>query len=90
MQNHNSEKYLKSYFHDKSIISSFELVEDKSILRNKRKYGQLIISKDTIKYLDERCIEVPFTKTVSKNDVLYYESLLKNKLGSRAYGLNEN
>ena len=31
-----------------------------------------------------------FPKTVSKNDVLYYESLLKNKLGSRAYGLNEN
>ncbi|MDG2159264.1 MAG: GIY-YIG nuclease family protein [Gammaproteobacteria bacterium] len=31
-----------------------------------------------------------FPKTVSKNDVLQYESLLKNKLGSRAYGLNEN
>ena len=31
-----------------------------------------------------------FPKTVSKNDVLYYESLLKNKLGSRAFGLNEN
>ena len=31
-----------------------------------------------------------FPKTVSKNDVLYYESLLKDKLGSRAYGLNEN
>ena len=31
-----------------------------------------------------------FPRTVSKNDVLQYESLLKNKLGSRAYGLNEN
>ena len=31
-----------------------------------------------------------FPRTVNKNDVLYYESLLKNKLGSRAYGLNEN
>ena len=31
-----------------------------------------------------------FPKTVSKNDVLNYESLLKNKLGSRAFGLNEN
>lgn len=31
-----------------------------------------------------------FPRTVSKNDVLHYESLLKNKLGSRAYGLNEN
>ena len=31
-----------------------------------------------------------FPRTVSKNDVLRYESLLKNKLGSRAFGLNEN
>ena len=31
-----------------------------------------------------------FPKTVSKNNVLYYESLLKSKLGSRAFGLNEN
>jgi hypothetical protein len=31
-----------------------------------------------------------FPKTVSMKDVLYYESLLKNKLGSRAFGLNEN
>jgi hypothetical protein len=31
-----------------------------------------------------------FPKTISKKDVLYYESLLKNKLGSRAFGLNEN
>ena len=31
-----------------------------------------------------------FPKTISKNDVLKYESLLKNKLGSKAYGLNEN
>ncbi len=31
-----------------------------------------------------------FPRTVSKNDVLRYESLLKNKLGSRAHGLNEN
>ena len=31
-----------------------------------------------------------FPKTVSKNEVISYESLLKNKLGSRAFGLNEN
>ncbi len=31
-----------------------------------------------------------FPKTVSKNEVIAYESLLKEKLGSRAYGLNEN
>ena len=31
-----------------------------------------------------------FPRTVSKNDVIAFESLLKNKLGSRAFGLNEN
>ena len=31
-----------------------------------------------------------FPKTVSEKDVLSYESLLKKKLGSRAFGLNEN
>ena len=31
-----------------------------------------------------------FPRTVSKTDVLSYESLLKTKLGSRAFGLNEN
>lgn len=31
-----------------------------------------------------------FPRTTSKNDVIAYESLLKEKLGSRAFGLNEN
>ena len=31
-----------------------------------------------------------FPKTVSKNEVIEYESMLKLKLGSRAFGLNEN
>ena len=31
-----------------------------------------------------------FSKTISKNEVIAYESLLKEKLGSRAFGLNEN
>ena len=31
-----------------------------------------------------------FPKTISKNEVIAYESLLKEKLGSRAFGLNEN
>ena len=31
-----------------------------------------------------------FPKTVSKNEVIEFESMLKLKLGSRAFGLNEN
>ena len=60
----NSEKYFKSYFQDKNIISSFDLVKDKSILINKRKYGQLIISNNSIEYLDNRCEEIPFLERV--------------------------
>lgn len=60
----NSEKYFKSYFQDRNIISSFDLVKDKSILIKKRKYGQLIISKSPIEYLDDRCEEIPFEERV--------------------------
>ena len=42
---------------------------------------------DNIKFRIARHV---FPRTVSRNDVLRYESLLKNKLGSRAFGLNEN
>ena len=60
----NSEKYFKSYFQDRNIISSFDLVKDKSILIKKRKYGQLIISKSPIEYLYDRCKEIPFEERV--------------------------
>ncbi|MDA7856356.1 endonuclease/exonuclease/phosphatase family protein [Gammaproteobacteria bacterium] len=60
----NSEKYFKSSFQDRNIISSFDLVKDKSILIKKRKYGQLIISKSPIEYLDDRCDEIPFEERV--------------------------
>ena len=60
----NSEKYFKSYFQDRNIISSFDLVKDNSILIKKRKYGQLIISKSPIEYLDDRCDEIPFEERV--------------------------
>ena len=39
----NSEMFFKESFNDMFVLSSFDLVEDKSILVNKRKYGQLVI-----------------------------------------------
>jgi exonuclease III len=60
----NSQKYFKNYFDDCFILSSFDLVTDKSILRGNRKYGQLIISKESINYLKERCEQIPFPERV--------------------------
>ena len=47
-----SQKYFENYFDGRFILSSFDLVTDKSILRGNRKYGQLIISKESINYLN--------------------------------------
>ena len=44
----NSQSFFEDYFKSWHILSSFDLVDDKSILVKKRKYGQLIISKDPI------------------------------------------
>ena len=44
----NSQDFYKEFFKDWNIMSSFDFVSDKSILVKKRKYGQLIISKDPI------------------------------------------
>ena len=44
----NSQDFYKEFFKDWNILSSFDFVSDKSILVKKRKYGQLIISKDPI------------------------------------------
>ena len=41
----NSEIFFKEAFKDMFVLSSFDLVRDKSILVDKRKYGQLVISK---------------------------------------------
>ena len=44
----NSEPFFKESFKDMFVLSSFDLVEDKSILVRNRKYGQIIISKQPI------------------------------------------
>ena len=56
----NSEMFFKESFNDMFVLSSFDLVEDKSILVNKRKYGQLVISKEPIKFISDQCKEIPF------------------------------
>ena len=56
----NSELFFKESFKDMFVLSSFDLVEDKSILVNKRKYGQLVISKEPIKFISDQCTEIPF------------------------------
>tara|TARA_B100000287_G_scaffold429509_1_gene482999 strand:- start:867 stop:1688 length:822 start_codon:yes stop_codon:yes gene_type:complete len=44
----NSQEFFKDYFKNWNVLSSFDFVSDKSVLVKKRKYGQLIISKDPI------------------------------------------
>ena len=56
----NSEPFFKESFKDMFVLSSFDLVEDKSILVRNRKYGQIIISKQPIKFIPEQCKEIPF------------------------------
>ena len=56
----NSELFFKESFKDMFVLSSFDLVKDKSILVRNRKYGQIIISKQPIKFIPEQCIEIPF------------------------------
>ena len=56
----NSEIFLKESFKEMFVLSSFDLVEDKSILINKKKYGQLLISKEPLQFISEQCKEIPF------------------------------
>ena len=56
----NSERFFKESFKDMSVLSSFDLVKDKSVLVNKRKYGQLVISKKPIKFIPEQSKDLPF------------------------------
>ena len=59
----NSQSFFKDYFRDLFIMSSFDLVEDKSVLVKNRKFGQLIISKKPIEKI-EKCLEIPFPERV--------------------------
>ena len=57
-----SDMFFKESFKDTSLLSSFDLIKDKSILVGKRKYGQLIISKNPIKFISDPCNEIPFSE----------------------------
>ena len=59
-----SQKYFKDHFEDRFILSSFDTVTDQSILKGKRKFGQLIISKKPISYLKEKCDQIPYPERV--------------------------
>ena len=56
-----SQDFFKNFFRGMHSVSSFDLVEDKSVLVRNRKFGQLIISKNPIDLL-ERCNEIPFQR----------------------------
>ena len=58
-----SQDFFKNFFSGMHSVSSFDLVEDKSVLERNRKFGQLIISKNPIELL-ERCKEIPFPERV--------------------------
>lgn len=67
-----SEGYIKDYFKGRSVLSSFDLVLDKSLLVNKRKYGQIVISKSEISKI-ESVATVPFPERVLSCSIQNYE-----------------
>ena len=67
-----SEGFIKDYFANESVICSFDLVKDKSVLVNKRKYGQMIISKSPIINIEEFA-PVPFPERVLSCSIQDYE-----------------
>ena len=67
-----SEGFIKDYFANESVICSFDLVKDKSVLVNKRKYGQMIISKSPIVNIEEFA-PVPFPERVLSCSIQDYE-----------------
>jgi len=56
----NSDSFFKESFKDMYVLSSFDLVKEKSILAKNRKYGQIVISKEPIKFISDQCKEIPF------------------------------
>ncbi len=67
-----SEGFIKEYFSNKSVLSSFDLVKDKSVLVNKRRYGQIIISNGSISEIKEFA-SVPFPERVLSCSTLNFE-----------------
>ena len=66
----NSEIFFKEAFNNMFVLSSFDLVRDKSILVDKRKYGQLVISKKPIEFISEQCKDIPFPERLLSCSIL--------------------
>ena len=59
-----SQNHFKKFFKDRYILSSFDIAPEISLLTGRRRYGQLIISKYPLTYLDEKCHDIPFPERV--------------------------
>jgi exonuclease III len=59
-----SQYFYKDFFKDRFTISSFDLSHDLELLKAKRKYGELIISKQRFKPLNPYRINIPFPERV--------------------------
>jgi exonuclease III len=60
----NSQDFIKEHFKDQYVISSFDLANDLDILKGRRKYGEIIISKFKFIPLDPLRISIPFRERV--------------------------
>jgi len=59
-----SQIFFKDYFKNDYVLSSFDLSKDLGLLKRKRKYGQIIISKIPCKALDPYRINIPFPERI--------------------------
>ncbi len=59
-----SQDFYKDFFKDRFVISSFDLSRDLELLKGKRKYGELIISKYRFTPLNPYRINIPFPERV--------------------------
>ena len=59
-----SQDFYKDFFKNRFVISSFDLSRDLELLKGKRKYGELIISKQRFTSLDPYRINIPFPERV--------------------------
>ena len=59
-----SQIFFKEHFKDYHLVSSFDLSKDLNLLKRKRKYGEIIISKQSFEILNPYRIDIPFQERV--------------------------
>ena len=59
-----SQEFFKDYFSEFKVVSSFDLVKNLSELIGKRKYGEIIISKNNFEKLNPDRIKIPYPERV--------------------------